>query len=697
LIIILKQKIMIAGNFYSKLLNVKTMLKRSASLSKAFLWAGVLLVFASNGFAQTSFNGGSPQSLTVCENSGPTSISSLLTTSGGAGVYTWTVSSVPTNGSLAGFPAVAAAGPNVSPAGTTYQPTASYSGSDAFIINVTDGSTSDNTTINVTVTPLPDVSNFATVASDPCQGSGSVVTITSTTLDNGTYNVTYNLVGANSATGVVGSLTMAGGTGTFTTSSLTGVGATTIIITNISNPCLSVVVAAGNVDGFTVNATPGAIFVPGPVCVGSTITVASGTAGGTYSSSNVALATVVAGTGVVTGVGAGNPVITYTLGTGCFTTATITVNPSPSAITGSGTVCTGSTTALTQSVAGGTWSSSNTLVATVGTTGVVTGVTAGNPTITYTLPAGCFALFPMTVNTTPPANTGTAVVCTGLTTTLANGTGGGTWTSSNTGEATIVAGTGVATGVAAGFPTITYTVPSGCFVTTNLTVNISPASIAGASSVCVGATTTLTNSSGGGAWTSSNTLLATVGAGTGVVSGVAAGSPTITYTLPNACFAVQPMTVNPNPAAISGTFTVCTGSTTTLADATAGGTWSSSNTGLATVVAGTGVVTGVSSGVPTISYTLPTSCYAVQSVTVNTTPSANTGSTSVCVGATTTLSNSTAGGTWTSSNVAVATVGSGTGVVTGVAAGSANITYTVPSGCFAVTAMVVNSNPVAIA
>ncbi len=688
---------MIAGNFYSKLLNVKTMLKRSASLSKAFLWAGVLLVFASNGFAQTSFNGGSPQSLTVCENSAPTSINSLLTTSGGAGVYTWTVSSVPTNGSLAGFPAVAAAGPNVSPAGTTYQPTASYSGSDAFIINVTDGITSDNTTINVTVTPLPDVSNFATVASDPCQGSGSVVTITSTTLDDGTYNVTYNLVGANSATGVIGSLTMVGGTGTFTTSSLTGVGATTVIITNVSNPCLSVVVAAGNVDGFTVNATPGAIFVPGPVCVGSTMTVASGTAGGTYSSSNIALATVVAGTGVVTGVGAGNPDITYTLGTGCLTTVTITVNPSPSAITGSGTVCTGSTTALTQSVAGGTWSSSNTLVATVGTTGVVTGVTAGNPTITYTLPAGCFALFPMTVNTTPPANTGTAVVCTGLTTTLANGTGGGTWTSSNTGEATIVAGTGVATGVAAGFPTITYTVPSGCFVTTNLTVNISPAAIAGASNVCVGASTTLTNSSGGGAWTSSNNLLATVGAGTGVVSGVAAGSPTITYTLPNACFAVQPMTVNPNPAAISGTFTVCTGSTTTLADATAGGTWSSSNTGLATVVAGTGVVTGVSSGVPTISYTLPTSCYALQSVTVNTTPSANTGSTSVCVGATTTLSNSTAGGTWTSSNVAVATVGSGTGVVTGVAAGSANITYTVPSGCFAVTAMVVNSNPVAIA
>lgn len=86
---------------------------------------------------------------------------------------------------------------------------------------------------------------------------------------------------------------------------------------------------------------------------------------------------------------------------------------------------------------------------------------------------------------------------------------------------------------------------------------------------------------------------ATVGASSGVVTGVAAGSPIITYTLPTGCFTTTAFVVNPNPAAITGTMTVCVGLTTTLANATPSGTWSSSNTSQATVVAGTGVVTGV--------------------------------------------------------------------------------------------------------
>jgi hypothetical protein len=49
--------------------------------------------------------------------------------------------------------------------------------------------------------------------------------------------------------------------------------------------------------------------------------------------------------------------------------------------------------------------------------------------------------------------------------------------------------------------------------------------------------------------------------------------------------------------------------------------------------------------------------------------------TSVCVGSTVTLSDATAGGTWSSSNPAVATIGSSTGVVTGVSSGTVVITY----------------------
>ncbi len=64
---------------------------------------------------------------------------------------------------------------------------------------------------------------------------------------------------------------------------------------------------------------------------------------------------------------------------------------------------------------GGTWSSSNTFVAVINlTSGFVTGIAPGNVSITYTLPTGCAATIPFTVNPTPVAITGTAVVCGGL-------------------------------------------------------------------------------------------------------------------------------------------------------------------------------------------------------------------------------------------------------------------------------------------
>jgi uncharacterized protein YjdB len=143
------------------------------------------------------------------------------------------------------------------------------------------------------------------------------------------------------------------------------------------------------------------------------------------------------------------------------------------------------------------------------------------------------------------------------------------------------------------------------------------------------------------------------------------------------------MTVNSNPSAITGSFTVCTGTSTTLANGTGGGLWSSSNATLASVVAGTGVVTGNATGNPTISYTLGTGCFAVQNITVNPSPSAIAGPTAVCTGASITLSDVTGGGSWSSSSIGLATVGSSTGIVNGVSAGVVTISYTIANGCFA--------------
>src|SRR6185369_6102621 len=152
--------------------------------------------------------------------------------------------------------------------------------------------------------------------------------------------------------------------------------------------------------------------------------------------------------------------------------------PSISSITGASTVCAGATTTLSDATSGGTWYSGNTSVATIGTSGIVTGVSAGNVTISYIVNNGCASSMvtkTMTVTATASAGTitGTATVCTGATTALSDATSGGVWSSGSTGVAT-VGTSGIVTGVSAGNSTISYTVTSGCgsvSATQNVTVN----------------------------------------------------------------------------------------------------------------------------------------------------------------------------------------------------------------------------------
>jgi len=336
-----------------------------------------------------------------------------------------------------------------------------------------------------------------------------------------------------------------------------------------------------------------------------------------------------------------NPVVT-----------TVTVSP-PSA-----SVAVGSTSALQATVkdqSGNTmtgqtvtWSTSNGVAATVSSTGIVSGVAAGSATITAST-AGVSGTSAITVTAgTPPPPVVTTVtvaptsasVVAGATTTLQatvkdqNGnvmTGQTvTWTTSNAAAATVNS-SGVVTGVAAGSATITAT-SSGKTGTSNITVTAVPPVVTTvtvsptSASVVAGATTTLqatVKDQNGNVmtgqtvtWSTNNALAATVNS-SGVVSGVAAGSATITATSSGksgtsniTVTAIPPVVTTVTVAPTSAS--VVAGATTTL-QATVKDqngnvmtgqsvTWTTSNATAATVNS-TGVVTGVAAGSATITAT----------------------------------------------------------------------------------------------
>ncbi len=463
---------------------------------------------------------------------------------------------------------------------------------------------------------------------------------------------------------------------------VTGIGVGTATISYDISGCAATAIV-------TVNTQPAAISGALGVCQGYTTQLSDVTGGGTWTSVTPSVGTVDA-TGLVTGITLGTTTISYTIGS-CAATAVVTVNSQPVAITGTLSVCNGFTTQLSDATGGGVWSVAPPPgIATISATGLVTGTGVGTATISYDI-SGCAVTAIVTVNLQPAPISGPLAVCLGLTTQLSDADAGGTWTSVTTAVATVDA-TGLVTGVTTGTSTISYTIGS-CAATAVVTVQPLPVAISGTRTVCVGSTTSLSDATGGGTWSASNGN-ATV-SGTGVVTGVIAGTVVITYTIGTGCTVTAVVTVNPLPSAISGANQVCVGSTVTLSDATGGGTWSSANILIAAISAG-GVVTGVSNGVTTITYRLPTSCYVTMSITVNALPSLITGPSVVCPGQTINLTDAASPGTWTSSNTAVATVGAATGVVTGVAAGTANITFSLGTGCNVFKTITVNPAPAAI-
>lgn len=159
------------------------------------------------------------------------------------------------------------------------------------------------------------------------------------------------------------------------------------------------------------------------------------------------------------------------------------------------------------------------------------------------------------------------------------------------------------------------------------------APITGTTTLCVGATSTLANTNTGGVWTSSNPSVAGISAA-GVVTAVAPGTSTITYT--NSCGGVSTTTVTVNAlptVSVTGTNIICAGQATTIT-ASGGGSylWSNNET-TAAINVSPGTTTTY-----TVTVTSAAGCVATGSrtVTVNALPAATisaSGPTSFCTGA----------------------------------------------------------------
>ncbi|MFN4086858.1 MAG: beta strand repeat-containing protein, partial [Spirosomataceae bacterium] len=286
------------------------------------------------------------------------------------------------------------------------------------------------------------------------------------------------------------------------------------------------------------------------LCIAGTSTFStSGTAGGTWTSSDPNVATVDASTGVVTAVAAGTATITYTV-SGQSANRTVTVSAPPNAGTLSGTqaICVDATSQISSNGnIGGTWTSTDPTVATVSSSGLVTAVAAGSASIQYIVAGsgGCdndTASIAITVTNKPTAGTisGTLSTTVGNTTSLSisGNSASGSWKSASNTIATVDAN-GVVSGAAVGVTSIFYIVAgsNGCdndTATVSITITAAPTAgtLAGNQTLCIAGTSTFsTSGTAGGTWTSSDPNVATVDASTGVVTAVAAGTATITYTV----------------------------------------------------------------------------------------------------------------------------------------------------------------------
>lgn len=490
-----------------------------------------------------------------------------------------------------------------------------------------------------------------------------------------------------------------------------------------TNTCGS---ASATTSSLVVNTVPSAAFAaanPATLCSGDLLTLtASATDATTYSwnypdggSSTDLNPTAITTTILSAGV------YTFTATNGCgnaqATTGAVVINILPSAVSADAmplTLCTGELLTLTGSATNATsysWSGPDSYSSTEVSPSFAPGTIAASGVYTLSAINGCGTVTAttafVTVNGVPTSVFAAVLpssVCVGNSFTLTGSAAGATsysWSGPDGYTSTDVnPAAEIATATSGGVYTINATNSCGTSTATtaSLVITTVPTGVvatSNATTLCAGQTLTLTGSPAGAIsyqWLGPNGYSQTVRNPAGfAVNTLSAGVYTLEVT--NVCGTTSNTTaaivINTPPTAVTATATptpLCAGATLTLTGAATDATtysWRGPNTYTATGIPASRVTNSLSAGIYTLSAIngCGTVTATTASVTVDVMPSV-TGSTTLTAGSTITLSYAPAtGGTWSSSNPAVANVNVSGGGVSGFSAGTTNIVYSVTNSC----------------